>query len=310
MVIRILRSALLFAALPAMALPNRVFVASTGMDVGTCPITSPCRSFSYAKQQVALDGEIIALDTAGYGIFEIDQGVSVYAAPGVTAFIAVGSLGVGIDVITGPSDAVVIRGLALSGFGALNGIQFDNGHSLSIENCVINGFINGVSMQRNDTSNASVRIENCTIRNDGNGVITSNASSTAGLTVVNSVFSDNTDHGVFAEQNTRAAISDSTFSGNLFGVEASTTHTPNVPQATVVRCTLAQNTWAIMAGGNYGQALDGIIRIAENLIAANYQGVLENPDGKILSMTSAGTATNVIEGNQTNGTFTGTYSAK
>ena len=113
MVIRILRSALLFAALPAMALPNRVFVASTGMDVGTCPITSPCRSFSYAKQQVALDGEIIALDTAGYGIFEIDQGVSVYAAPGVTAFIAVGSLGVGIDVITGPSDAVVIRGLAL-----------------------------------------------------------------------------------------------------------------------------------------------------------------------------------------------------
>src|SRR5205823_7612830 len=73
------------AAAPAMAASNRVFVSSTGMDVGGCPISAPCRSFSYAMTQVFPGGEVIALDTAGYGTFTIGQSVSVFAAPGATA---------------------------------------------------------------------------------------------------------------------------------------------------------------------------------------------------------------------------------
>src|SRR6266550_8089178 len=94
-VMRRIALALLLITSPAFALSNRVFVKSTGLDTGTCPITSPCRSFSYAMTQVSPGGEIIALDTAGYGTFTVSQGVSVFAAPGVTAFIAVAS-GTGI----------------------------------------------------------------------------------------------------------------------------------------------------------------------------------------------------------------------
>jgi len=69
----ILSVLVVLSAASVMALSNRVFVKSTGMDVGTCPITSPCRSFSYGMTQVVPNGEVIALDTAGYGTFTINQ---------------------------------------------------------------------------------------------------------------------------------------------------------------------------------------------------------------------------------------------
>ena len=88
----VLLSLFVLVSLPAAALPSRVFVKSTGMDIGTCPITSPCRSFAYAISQVAASGEVIALDTAGYGPFSVTQSVTVFAAASnVTPCNAVGS---------------------------------------------------------------------------------------------------------------------------------------------------------------------------------------------------------------------------
>ena len=166
----------LLVAAPAMALSNRVFVKSTGMDLGTCPIISPCRSFSYAMTQVAASGEVIALDTAGYGVFTIGQAVSVFAAPGATAFIAVTGGGTGITISAGVFDAIVLRGLALSSAGGSTGVEFANGRSLAVEECVINGFGDwGIVMDRSmDTSNPRMRIENSTIRNSYIGVNTYN----------------------------------------------------------------------------------------------------------------------------------------
>ena len=65
-----------FVATSAVAASNRVFVSGSGLDIGTCPITAPCRSFSYAISQTAAGGEIIALDTAGYGVLTINQAVN------------------------------------------------------------------------------------------------------------------------------------------------------------------------------------------------------------------------------------------
>jgi len=67
----------------------------------------------------------------------------------------------------------------------------------------------------------------------------------------------------------------------------------------------------VVAGvGFAGQINRGVVRIAHNLITGNSTGVLEYSDGKIMTMTSAGMVTNTIEGNGSNGTFTGTYTAK
>ena len=163
---------LFMVSTPAMALPARVFVSPTGMDVGACPIIAPCRSFNYAMTQVAVAGEIIALDTAGYGVVTISQAVTIVAAPGATAFIAVTGGATGVTVLAGPSDVVNLRGLALSSSGGAIGIDFQTGLSLNIENCIVNGFTSvGIDVDHIlDGISSHAQISHCTIRNNSIGI--------------------------------------------------------------------------------------------------------------------------------------------
>jgi hypothetical protein len=46
---------------------SRTFVSGAGSDSGTCPVSTPCRTFAYALTQTATNGEIIVLSSAGYG---------------------------------------------------------------------------------------------------------------------------------------------------------------------------------------------------------------------------------------------------
>ena len=302
------------SAAPVMA-ATRVFVSSTGMDTDGCPITAPCRSFSYAMTQVAAGGEIIALDTAGYGTFTVGQAVSVFAAPGATAFIAVPS-GTGISVSAGPMDKIVLRNLALSGTGGTIGIDFPGGQSLSIENCIINGFSSiGVQMFRSgDTTDPNLAIENTTIRNNGAGVYTADFDPSArhNLSVAKSSISEN-GLGLDVSDTTHGAATDSVVSGNSnIGVQSWTGHDNTGPDFTLERCTIAQNGTGISAGFSMmvGGPSRGILRIAHNQIFGNNLGVYEYADGKIMTLTTNGIVTNTIEGNVTNGTFSGSYAAK
>ena len=68
---------------------QRTFVASTGLDANPCSIGAPCRSFGAAISHTDSDGEIIVLDSAGYGPVTIIQSVSIIAPPGVYAGISV-----------------------------------------------------------------------------------------------------------------------------------------------------------------------------------------------------------------------------
>ena len=304
----------LAVASPALALSNRVFVSSAGIDVGTCTISSPCRSFSYAMTQVAATGEVIAIDTAGYGTFTINQAVSVIAAPGVAAFIAVTS-GTGISVHA-TSGAVILRGLVLSGSGATIGIDFSFATSLGVERCAVNGFSTAgiVTVRANTAAQPRLRIEECTIRNNNDGILTEtdgvSSSTIAPVTISNSTVSDN-GYGFLAADNTRASVTDTTFSGNAVGVASRSSADFSVAEVTLERCTITQNTFAgIQAGGLGATRIRGYIRIADNLITGNSTGVIESADGVIYSMNTGADKTNTIEGNATNGSFSGSYTAK
>src|SRR6266568_4863825 len=101
----------------ATALAQRTFVsAAGGNDANPCTLTLPCRNFQAAIAQTASGGEVIVLDSGGYGTVTISQAVSLIAPPGVYAGISVFS-GAGITVSAGASDVVVIRGLTLNGLG-------------------------------------------------------------------------------------------------------------------------------------------------------------------------------------------------
>ena len=66
------------AAIPinAEALAQRTFVSSTGVDSHPCNLAQPCRSFASAIAQTDIGGEVIVLDSAGYGPVTITQSVS------------------------------------------------------------------------------------------------------------------------------------------------------------------------------------------------------------------------------------------
>src|SRR5437870_9513770 len=60
---------------------NRSAVSVNGSDANPCTTVSPCRSFGVALAHTNPDGEVIALDSGGYGAFTISQPVSVIGAP-------------------------------------------------------------------------------------------------------------------------------------------------------------------------------------------------------------------------------------
>ena len=120
---------------PAFGAGQRSFVASTGDDLSTCTLTAPCRSFARAITQTNADGEIIVLDSAGYGPVVVDKSVAIIAPAGVYAGISVFS-GHGI-VINGSGIKVLLRGLAINGQGGDRGIFYTFGSRLRVENCVV-----------------------------------------------------------------------------------------------------------------------------------------------------------------------------
>src|SRR5215831_9553897 len=66
----------------------RVFVASYGNDSNPCTFGSPCKTFQQAVNVVDDDGEVTAIDSAGFGPINITRSVTITSPPGVEAGIA------------------------------------------------------------------------------------------------------------------------------------------------------------------------------------------------------------------------------
>src|SRR4029453_16159305 len=84
-------AAILIALLSGAAVGSgtqRSFVASYGLSTNTvlnCSLANPSRQLSDALSVTGVGGEVVILDSAGYGIATIAQSVSIVAAPGVYA---------------------------------------------------------------------------------------------------------------------------------------------------------------------------------------------------------------------------------
>jgi len=151
--------ALGLAAAPAQAGPNRAWVSGHGTDSGGCgPVAAPCRTFAFALTQTAAGGEIDVLEPAGYGPVTITKAISIVNDGADAATIGMASAGNGVTIIASAGDSVHLRGLTIDGFGiGSNGIQFNRGGNLAIENCVIRNFEHsGIIIQPSTSSSFSV----------------------------------------------------------------------------------------------------------------------------------------------------------
>jgi hypothetical protein len=269
---------------------QRTFVSSQGSDSNSCALAAPCRSFAAAIANTDADGEIIVLDSAGYGRVTIDRSVSITAPAGVYAGISVFAGTNGIDV-DGSGIVVSLRGLVVNGQGGDIGIRLAQGARLYIEHCIVSNIPgHGVSLEAGD-----VYITDSTIRdNDGAGIWAESGAKVvvdrsrierngaAGLrvlngaaaTVTNSVIAGNAGHGGIdvdsddGTSHTVVTVTDSSLSHNLDGgIKATTVNAGSVVRLTVARSTIGRNGFT----GVTLQASTGTLTalVTENTIVRN-----------------------------------------
>jgi len=241
-------SLLAFAVGPALAAP-RTFVASYGSDANPCSVNAPCRSFAAAIALTNATGEVIVLDSAGYGPVTIAKSVSLIAAPGVYAGISVFS-GIGIDVEAGGADKVVLRGLSINGQGGAIGIVVGTSGQVHIESCTISGMANqGIEA----TLGSYVRVANSTIRSNGQDGIFFTGAGT--LAIEDTSIVRNTRHGVWINDAAKALIrglrsGDNVFEG-LFVAQTTGTGIVTVSDSDFTNNgRIGVKLWAIPSGGS------------------------------------------------------------
>jgi len=174
----LLRSALLVAivAYPLTAgAAQRTFVSTAGLDAHTaqnCSLAFPCRAFNAALSVTDANGEIVVLDSGGYGAATITQGVSIQAPAGVYAGLTIFG-GDGITV-NAPGATVVLRGLAINGLGGVNGIQVNAVGTLHAERCAITN-MSGVGIA-STAAGAQFELSDVLVhKSGGNGIDVANA---------------------------------------------------------------------------------------------------------------------------------------
>jgi hypothetical protein len=136
---------------------QRTFVsAGQGSDANLCTRLQPCRNFAAALLQTDPGGEVVVLDSGGYGVVTITQSVSLISPTGVYAGLTAATVGAAAIRVDGDGLSVIVRGLSMNGLGVgwygvqFTGAQTASNTSIHVENCVLSGFeVAGLHFDRN-----------------------------------------------------------------------------------------------------------------------------------------------------------------
>ena len=213
--------ALLVASSPALASASRTFVSGVGTDTGSCPLAAPCRTFAYTLTQTAPSGEIIVLSSAGYGAVTINQAVSIINTSNF-AGVTVAS-GNGITINAGANDSVTLRGLTVDGGGTgSNGIVFNSGAKLTIDQCDVLNFVGGGSIGNGiliqpTSGNHNIVITNTTASNNqyiGVYYLPPSGTATTGI-VIDRVSANNNAYGIAIQNNSSSGAATAGISNSI-----------------------------------------------------------------------------------------------
>lgn len=303
----------------AAAAIQRTFVSTSGNDANPCTRTDPCRNFQAALENTLAGGEVVALDSGGYGTVTIDKSVSVIGAPGAHAAVTAFA-GNGITVSAGASDVVVLRNLFITGLGGDNGIRVFSGGSVHVESVTVSGFTNRGIRTTAEISPVTLIVRNSVFRHNNGGVIANGTNgdlrvqiectradrnSSNGFwflgpvkgTVTGSVSADNTGSGFFLQPEAEITVSGSVADGNVNGFAIQSPGTGTI--LTLERVTATNNS-----GDGVFASFESVVRISGSEITRNGTG-LHN-----IAATLESFGDNVVRGNTTETTGTVTVVAK
>ena len=285
-VLELLLLAAPLAVLNAQA-PAKIFVASFGGDPNDGSRGAPKRTFQAAHDAVAAGGQIVVLDTAGYGTLNITKSISLTVPPGVNGFVtAIGSAS-GITINAGTTDSVTLRGLIVEGGGIAAGgigLSITTVGNLAIEDCTVRNFERGIDVFSSTPVKCYLR--HCVARGCRIGFdLETNTSTTAHSGIaIGCRFEQNQDFGVIAA---------------VFGGNGSV-------DLTLTDCVVAGTAGSAGAVGVSSQGSNAVVVRVENCrIAGNAFGVDAPAGGQLFSR-----GNNTLENNANGNTFPGSYSAK
>jgi hypothetical protein len=183
----------------------RTWVSGVGNDANTaslCSRTAPCATFAAALTVTSPAGEINCLDPGGFGAVTITQSTSIVCGTAGEAGVLVSGATDGITINGGSTDNVYLSGLDFE--GGDEGIRINSAHRVTIQNCVIKGFLNGIDAI--PSTSMTLEIKDTTVINNSNlGVY---VAATSGHTVYASI-----DHSLIQNNTVDGVFADGTFSG-------------------------------------------------------------------------------------------------
>jgi len=294
----------------ANAQATRTWVSGVGDDANPCSRTAPCKTFAGAISKTAAGGEIDALDPGGFGALTITKAITIDGGGGQVASVLVAGTN-GITVAAGVNDVVILRNIRINGLGqtaapGINGISFNSGAVLHVENCFIFGFSNdAINIVPNQA--AQVVISDTTVSNNGAGIsVRAGSAGAVNASLQRVKMNQNTDFGLKADGSggtglVSVDISDSqaaatTLHGGIFAASGPGNVTVVITSSAMIN-NVADGVLADQGGGGITKVF-----VAYSILSGN-NNAAEALNGAAIT----GYKTSVLEGNvTTNGTFTST----
>ena len=269
---------------------------------------APCRSFGAAIVKTTSGGEVVVLDSAGYGPVVITKPVSIIAPPGVYAGVSVLSgTGVVVNPVVGK---VTLRGLTINALGGTTGIDYQTGDALYLDHVVVGGFPTaGLNVLAAATG--TVQINDSLFRGNGIGATfgtTGGTTATLKVVVNNSNFDGNTTGVRFTSFSAHGEIRGTTLSGGTTGALVAPTIAGAVTRVDFVESTISGNTTGIQAQSPAGTAN---VSASSTMISGNTTGVTSALGGNVFltdsTITRNGTGLAGAGGTITSGTLNRLY---
>ena len=261
---------------------QRAHVSTSGLDSNTafnCDVARPCRFFQAASTVVDPNGEVVVLDSGGFGAVNLTKSISLIAPTGVHAGISVFPGSDGVTIAT-PGINVVLRGITINGLGGNNGISMTAGTSLSVEDCVISNFTGSGNIGIFVNTAAKVKIIDTLLRDSDQGIqLQGGAIATIARTRLVGIASFGIFvFGITAGTTTSASISDTNVSGvskliaDKYGIFASA-GSGNV-RASVIRSIVSNFNVGVASVGPSGTPTStSLLTLSESTVTENTYGL-------------------------------------
>lgn len=297
----LMAAAAILAAAPAAAQATRTWVSGLGNDANPCSLTAPCKTFAGAISKTLAGGEISVLDPGGFGAVTITKSITIDGGGGqVASILAAGTNGV---VINAAGITVTLRNLRINGAVStptpgLNGIQFLAGAALHIENCAVFGFSqNAININLNQAATAQVVVTDTIASNSAGGIAARNAGAgKVNVAVQRSTLGQNTGFGFKADGSGTGLVigvlSDSLMAGNGTGMLAA--GSPTGVGVQVTRSSVVNNATGLNAIGT------AFVFVSNSVVSGNTTGVTFTAPAQLQTYKN-----NAVDGNTTNGAFSG-----